>query len=80
MSQEGPRSLSPEMILATDQEAFNRLERLLVAMRQGEQLRAADAADASGLSEHVCRHVLLGLERAGLMAQEATDLFVRRSL
>ena len=78
MEQDRARSFSSDTSPAHD-EGFNRLERLLVAMRTGEQVNAVDAAQASGLSERVCRHVLLGLERAGLMAQEATDTFVRRT-
>jgi hypothetical protein len=65
---------------ATRHDQFDRLERLLVAMRIGEELRPCDAADVSGLAESMCRTVLQGLERAGLMAEKQPDVFVRRSL
>ena len=61
-------------------EGFDRLQHLLLAMRAGDELRAADASQASGLSEDVCRTVLEGLQRAGLMRHEREDLFVRQSL
>lgn len=61
-------------------EGFDRLQRLLVGMRAGEELKPGDAADATGLSPEMCRAVLLGLERAGLMSHEDEDRFVRRTL
>jgi DNA-binding IclR family transcriptional regulator len=61
-------------------EGFDRLQRLLLAMRIGEELRASDAADVTGLSREVCHAVLSGLERAGLMTHEDEDRFTRRSL
>ena len=45
-----------------------------------EMLRVSDAAQTSGLSEHVCLAMLQGLERAGLMTQADSDRFVRRRL
>jgi DNA-binding IclR family transcriptional regulator len=61
-------------------EAFDRLEHLLVAMRSGEELSSADAARLTGLSEDKCRLVLEGLTRAGLMSCEDTGRYVRRTL
>jgi DNA-binding IclR family transcriptional regulator len=61
-------------------EGFDRLQRLLLELRVGDELRVSEAAHASGLSEHVCLAMLEGLERAGLMAQADSDRFVRRRL
>jgi DNA-binding IclR family transcriptional regulator len=61
-------------------EAFDRLQQLLLTMRVGDDLRAGDAAHATGLSEHLCRAVLEGLTRAGLMTQAEDDRFVRCTL
>jgi DNA-binding GntR family transcriptional regulator len=64
-------------------DGFDRFQRLLLAMHVGDELRPDEAADQTGLSADVCREVLLGLERAGLMTRGATgqnDLFVRRRL
>src|SRR5204863_3351302 len=61
-------------------EGFDRLQQLLVDLRVGDEIRVAEAARASGLSEHVCLAMLEGLERAGLMAQADTHRFVRRRL
>jgi len=52
-------------------------------MHVGDELRPGDAADETGLSPELCRAVLLGLERAGLMSRSETergDRFVRCSL
>jgi hypothetical protein len=61
-------------------EGFDRLQRLLLAMRAGDDLRAADAAVVTGLNDAICLAVLEGLERAGLMARAEDDRFVRRTL
>ncbi|MGE5243293.1 MAG: hypothetical protein ACM3SQ_03600 [Betaproteobacteria bacterium] len=61
-------------------EGFDRLQRLLLAMRIGDELRAAEAAAVTGLSVEVCRTVFEGLVRVGLMAHQQGDAFVRRSL
>ena len=61
-------------------DGFDRLQRLLLAMKAGDELRPADAARLSGLNEGLCRAVLEGLTRAGLMSQAEDDRFVRRSL
>lgn len=71
-----PRSVSVN-------EGFDRLQRLLLAMHVGDELRPREAADETGLSPELCRAVLLGLERAGLMSRcddERDDRFVRRAL
>jgi hypothetical protein len=60
-------------------DAFDRLQRRLLAMTVGDVLTAADAADDSGLDQETCLAVLVGLERAGLMTRE-NERFVRRSL
>jgi DNA-binding IclR family transcriptional regulator len=61
-------------------EGFDRLQRLLLAMRAGDDLTVADAAEVTGLNESLCLAVLEGLARAGLMAQDGSDRFVRKSL
>jgi DNA-binding IclR family transcriptional regulator len=61
-------------------EGFDRLQRLLLAMRAGDDLTAADASEVTGLNEGVCRAVLEGLERAGLMARNEDERFVRKTL
>jgi hypothetical protein len=61
-------------------EGFDRLQRKLVGLSVGEEIRASDVAAETGLSEEVCRAVLCGLERAGLMTHLDEDLFERRPL
>ena len=61
-------------------EGFDRLQELLLALNVGDELRVSEVTRASGLSEHVCRAVLEGLERAGLMTQPEPERFVRRRL
>ena len=61
-------------------EGFDRLQELLLAMNIGDELRPGDAADETGLSPELCRAVLVGLERAGLMSRRDDDRFVRRTL
>ncbi len=60
-------------------DAFDRLQRLLLAMRTGDDLVIRDASRLSGLSEHTCRSILEGLARAGLMSRCEGDRFVRVS-
>ncbi len=59
---------------------FDRLQRILMTMQVGEAISAPAAAEETGLSEEVCRAVLAGLERAGLMTREDQDRFIRCSL
>ncbi len=59
-------------------EGFDRLQRRLVGMEIGDAICPADAAEETGLSVEVCRAVLAGLERAGLMADSGGGRFVRR--
>jgi hypothetical protein len=59
---------------------FDRFQDLLLAMRAGDELRASDAARLTGLTHDVCRSVLEGLQRAGLMTHQGDDLFVRKTL
>ena len=61
-------------------EGFNRLQQLLLDLRTGDDVRAAEMAEATGLSEATCLAVLQGLERAGLMEHGEGDRFVRRTL
>ena len=61
-------------------DGLDRLQRILLEMRHGEELACAEAARLSGLNPDVCRTVLESLTRAGLMSQEADDRFVRRTL
>jgi hypothetical protein len=61
-------------------EGFDRFQRMLLEMRAGDQVRASEASHACGLSEDICRTVLEGLERAGLMRRSCDDLFVRKTL
>jgi DNA-binding IclR family transcriptional regulator len=60
-------------------DAFDRLQRLLLAMQTGDELATHDAARLTGLAEPTCRTVLEGLTRAGLMTRGAEDRFVRVS-
>jgi DNA-binding IclR family transcriptional regulator len=69
-----------EPISLSVNEGFDRLQRLLLAMRAGDELTAADAAQVTGLNEPLCRAMLEGLQRAGLMAQERDGRFVRKPL
>ena len=59
---------------------FDRFQEILLAMRVGDELRPSDAARLTGLSHDVCRSVLEGLKRAGLMTHEGDDRFVRKTL
>ena len=61
-------------------QGFDRLEQLLLAMHVGDEMHPAEAAKMTGLSEDVCRQMLEGLTRAGLMAGAPDGRFVRRSL
>ena len=67
-------------ILLSVNEGFDRLQRKIVALGVGDEIRASDAAAETGLSEEVCRAVLCGLERAGLMTHHDKDVFERRPL
>jgi len=69
-----------EPMSLTVNEGFDRLQRLLLAMHIGDELRPGDASDETGLSPEICLAVLVGLERAGLMARGDEDRFVRRTL
>jgi DNA-binding IclR family transcriptional regulator len=58
-------------------DAFDRLQRLLLAMRAGDELASRDASRLTGLAEPTCRTVLEGLTKAGLMSHRDGDRFVR---
>lgn len=62
------------------EEGFDRLQQLLLDMHAGDNVRASDVAEATGLSGAICLAVLEGLERAGLMVRGEGDRFVRRTL
>src|SRR5262249_26602564 len=47
-------------------EGFDRLQRLLLAMRAGDELLTSDASRVTGLNERTCNTVFEGLARAGL--------------
>ncbi len=68
------------MTAVSKDEGFDRLQRLLLEMRTGDDVRAADVAAATGLSDTICLTVLKGLERAGLMEHADGDRFVRCTL
>jgi hypothetical protein len=61
-------------------EGFDRLQRLLLAMRTGDALRPAEASQLTGLTEQICTVALKRLTTAGLMSLEADGRFVRRTL
>jgi DNA-binding IclR family transcriptional regulator len=61
-------------------DGLDRLQQILLDMRHGDELACAEAARRSGLNPAVCRTVLEGLARAGLMSHESNDRFVRRTL
>jgi hypothetical protein len=61
-------------------DGLDRLQRILLEMRHGDELACHEAARLSGLNQDVCRTVLEGLTRAGLMSHESDDRFVRRTL
>src|SRR5688500_5594310 len=67
-------------LLVTQDDGFDRLQRLLLAMRPGDELLLSDAVRLTGLTESICTAMLQGLARAGLMSCEADRRFVRRSL
>ena len=67
-------------ILLSVNEGFDRLQRMIVALNVGQEIRASHAAAETGLSEEVCRAVLSGLERAGLMTHHDQDVFERCAL
>ena len=58
-------------------DVFDRLQRLLLEMRAGDELALHDAARLTGLAEPTCRTVLEGLTRAGLMSPSGDGRFVR---
>ncbi|MEQ1729266.1 MAG: hypothetical protein ABL982_12895 [Vicinamibacterales bacterium] len=60
--------------------SFDRLQRLLLAMRHGDELVSREASRLTGLTEPTCRTILERLVHAGFMAQADTDRFVRVSL
>jgi hypothetical protein len=66
--------------LSARNEGFDRLERLLLNMRAGDDLTVSDAATATGLTASVCQTVFERLTEAGLMVHATDDRFVRKTL
>jgi hypothetical protein len=64
----------------SSRDGFDRFQRRLLAMQNGDTIHAADAAEETGLTVDVCQTVLTGLERAGLMTQRDDGRFVRHPL
>ncbi|MFN7914263.1 MAG: hypothetical protein U0Q55_02910 [Vicinamibacterales bacterium] len=60
-------------------DAFDRLQRLLLAMRTGDEVATREASRLTGLAEPTCRTVLEGLAKAGLLSHRHDDRFVRVS-
>jgi len=69
-----------ELTALNANDGFDRLQRVLLAMQIGDDLRVSDAAQVSGLTEPVCLAVLEGLTRAGLMTNEGEARFTRCTL
>ena len=59
---------------------FDRFQRILTTMNVGDDISPADAAEQTGLTQEVCRAVLAGLERAGLMTSGPQERFTRCTL
>ena len=64
----------------TTDSSFDRLQRLLLAMRHGDELVSREASRLTGLSEPTCRTILDRLVNAGFMAKADADRFIRVSL
>src|SRR5262249_20268776 len=62
------------------EDGLDRLQKLLLEMRAGDEVVPPEAARATGLSEDMCRMVLERLANVGLMKQEREGSFVRRPL
>jgi hypothetical protein len=65
---------------ATRDQGFDRLQVVITELRAGERLSSAEAARLSGLTEDLCRAMLEGLVRAGLMSDTGQGSFVRKRL
>ncbi len=61
-------------------DAFDRLQQLLLGMRAGDEVGPRDASRLTGLAEPTCRTVLERLATAGLMARSDNDRFKRCGL
>jgi hypothetical protein len=62
------------------EDAFDRLQHLLLGMRAGDEVGPRDASRLTGLAEPTCRTVLERLTHVGLMTRSENDRFVRRGL
>jgi hypothetical protein len=69
-----------EPMSLTTNTGFDRLQDMLLAMHAGDDVTPADAAQTTGLTEHVCLAVFEGLERVGLMTRGDDGRFVRKTL
>jgi DNA-binding IclR family transcriptional regulator len=56
---------------------FDRLQRLLLTLQHGDAVVVREIVRLTGMAESTCLAVLEGLARAGLMAREGEDRFVR---
>jgi hypothetical protein len=77
LDQMNTTSFMPQQLV---NEGFDRLQRLLLAMRTGDELRPAEASQLTGLTEQMCMVVLNRLTTAGLMSLEPDGRFVRRTM
>ena len=59
---------------------LDKLQQLLLAMEEGDEVSAARAHAISGLGVTQCEAVLEALARAGLMIRLAGNVYVRRHL
>ena len=57
---------------------LDKLQSLLLAMEEGDEISVAEATKASGLASSHCEAVLEALARAGLMTRRQDDVYVRR--
>ena len=59
---------------------LDKLQELLLAMAEGDEVSLPDAMKISGLQAEPCEVVLEALARAGLMVRLQSDAYVRRHL
>jgi hypothetical protein len=59
---------------------LDKLQELLLAMGEGDEVRLPEAMKISGLASAQCETVLDALARAGLMVRLQGDAYVRRHL
>jgi DNA-binding IclR family transcriptional regulator len=59
---------------------LDKLQVLLLAMAEGDEVSLADAMKTSGLAAAQCEAVLEALTRAGLLVRSSESTYVRRHL